>query len=178
MSYSKYRPDIDGLRAIAVSSVVLHHAEISFLSGGYIGVDIFFVISGYLITAHILTDLQADKFSFRTFYLRRLRRLLPCLYVVLAATIPFSWSMLMPDEFALYVNSLIGSVAYIANIVFWQNTNNFSPSVDEMPLIHIWSQAVEEQFYLFFPLAVYLAFRLSKLGLFCGFYFCCAYWLP
>lgn len=162
MSGIKYRPDIDGLRAIAVSAVILEHAQFEFISGGYIGVDVFFVISGYLITTYILSGMEEGKFSFLDFYLRRLRRLLPALFLVLVVTVPFSWLMLLPDEFSLYAKSLIGSTAYVANLIFWKSTDYFSPGIAEMPLIHIWSLAVEEQFYLFFPPAIYVAFRFAR----------------
>jgi peptidoglycan/LPS O-acetylase OafA/YrhL len=158
----KYRPDIDGLRAIAVVSVILAHAGIKWLSGGFIGVDIFFIISGYLITRHVLGSVEEGRFSFADFYIRRMRRLLPALFVVLSSTIPFSWYLLMPDEFTLYAQSLLGSIFFSANLVFWQTTNYFSPSVEQMPLIHIWSLGVEEQFYLFFPIAFLLVFRFAR----------------
>lgn len=155
----KYRPEIDGLRAIAVLPVMIFHAGLTALSGGFVGVDIFFVISGYLITSIIFREIEADKFSFINFYERRARRILPALYFVLITCIPFAWLFLVPEDYVDFSNSLMGVVAFISNIVFWKQFDYFSASAEYIPLLHTWSLAIEEQYYLFFPVLLIILYR-------------------
>jgi len=148
----KYRPEIDGLRAIAVLSVIFSHAGFPVFSGGYVGVDVFFVISGYLITLIIYGELQEERFSIIGFYERRIRRILPALFFVILACIPFAWQWMMPDEFKDFSRSIVKVNAFISNIYFWKESNYFAPDAQLAPMLHTWSLAVEEQFYVLFPL--------------------------
>lgn len=157
-----YRPDIDGLRAIAVLSVVFFHAGIPGLPGGFVGVDVFFVISGYLITSLILKDIDQDRFSFLKFYLRRAKRIFPALIVVLLATTIGGWFILFPDEFKKFGRSLTLTSLFGSNFYFAQDVGYFSAPAVEKPLLHTWSLAIEEQFYIFFPAA--LTYFLPRLG--------------
>lgn len=147
----KYRADITGLRAIAVLPVILFHAGIGGFEGGYLGVDIFFVISGFLITGIVLRDIEDGAFRFRDFYKRRARRLLPALYVMLAATVPFALVSMPPEELASYGRALLATILFISNVHFWENVGYFALDAEKMPLLHTWSLAVEEQYYLIFP---------------------------
>jgi peptidoglycan/LPS O-acetylase OafA/YrhL len=148
-----YRSDIDGLRAIAVILVVLYHLQIPFVHSGFVGVDIFFVISGYLITSHIYRDLVKGKFSIKTFYLRRMRRILPALIVVLMFTTVAAYLILLPPDLKGYVKSLLASLFSVSNFYFWKSIHlgYFSTDADVMPLLHTWSLGVEEQFYFIWP---------------------------
>lgn len=157
-----YRNDIDSLRALAVMLVVLFHAGFGVVSGGFVGVDIFFVISGYLITAIITRDIDAGHFSLVDFYHRRLRRIFPAFIVVALFTLVVSWLLLMPADFRSFGKSLFGTAAYTSNIVFWREAGYFDLSKWSKPLLHTWSLAVEEQFYLFFPVAMMLVARFMK----------------
>ena len=157
--HPKYRPDIDGLRAIAVGSVVLYHAFPTALLGGFIGVDIFFVISGFLITTIILQSLAAGDFSYRDFYARRIRRIFPALIVVLLATLAAGWYLLLSDEFAELGKQTVGGSAFVANLVFWSESGYFDTAAETKPLLHLWSLGIEEQFYIFWPLLLGLAWR-------------------
>lgn len=150
-----YRSDIDGLRAISVIAVVLYHSGLGF-PGGYVGVDVFFVISGYLITALILRDLRAEKFSLVEFWERRARRILPALTVCVAASLVVGWLILLPSDLEMLGRSALAQCLFAANIFFWRTTNYFGGENLEKPLLHTWSLAVEEQFYLLFPLALLL----------------------
>jgi len=154
-----YRKEIDGLRALAVLPVILFHAGFEWVSGGYIGVDIFFVISGYLISSILLQELQDGRFSIVNFYERRARRILPALFFVLFACLPFAWWWLLPEELISFGQSIIAVVAFVSNILFWQQTDYFTASTDLIPLLHTWSLAVEEQFYIFFPLFLVLFWK-------------------
>lgn len=158
----KYRPEIDGLRAIAVSSVILFHAGFEIFSGGFVGVDVFFVISGYLITSVILTDKEAGTFSIASFYERRARRILPALFLVMASCIPFAWYSLAPNDMKEFSQSLIAVSLFISNILFWRVSGYFETVAELKPLLHTWSLAVEEQFYLLFPIFLLLVWRLGK----------------
>jgi peptidoglycan/LPS O-acetylase OafA/YrhL len=160
MSNSNYRPDIDGLRAVAVGSVVIYHALPFLAPGGFVGVDIFFVISGYLISQILYTDLAADRFSLIDFYVRRVRRILPALVVVLLACCLVANWFLLADELDAFARSQIASASFVANIFFWRNTNYFSGLAVLQPLLHLWSLSVEEQFYLVWPLALAVTWRL------------------
>jgi len=157
--HPKYRPDIDGLRAIAVASVVVYHAFPKALMGGFIGVDIFFVISGFLITTIILQSLAAGDFSYRDFYERRIRRIFPALIVVLLATLCAGWYLLLSDEFAELGKQTVGGSAFVANLVFWSESGYFDTAAETKPLLHLWSLGIEEQFYIFWPLLLGLAWR-------------------
>jgi len=170
---TNYKPEIDGLRAIAVIFVVLYHAKFSFFenlhfNGGYIGVDIFFVISGYLIASIILKEqLLKNSFSFLDFYQRRIRRILPALVFVSLTTIPFALIFILPKDFISYSNSLFFSSLFGSNIYFslsylaYEAENSMS-----WPLLHTWSLSVEEQFYIFFPLSLILFLKYLKRYLF------------
>lgn len=156
----KYRPEIDGLRAIAVLAVIIFHAGFTLLPGGFLGVDIFFVISGYLITAIITQERQAGTFSFRGFYARRARRILPALYLVILTCLPVGFYVLIREDMLDLVYSALWTTLFVPNFYFWDTADYFSRSAEFKPLIHTWSLGVEEQFYLLFPLLmVFLAAR-------------------
>lgn len=151
-SSTQYRPDVDGLRAIAVLAVILYHANLALFSGGYIGVDIFFVISGYLITSITVNELNKDKFTFINFYIRRVKRLFPALFTLIVATFIFGYFYLLPDNYKTLGFSSMFTVFYLSNIYFMRLKGGyFAPGVDSLPLIHTWSLGVEEQYYLFYP---------------------------
>jgi peptidoglycan/LPS O-acetylase OafA/YrhL len=151
---NNYRPEIDGLRAWAVVPVILYHANFSFFSGGYIGVDIFFVISGYLITQIILKEISEDRFSILGFYDRRIRRIFPALIFMISVCIPFAWVWLLPYEVRNLAESASATLLFISNIYYWFNIGYFSESSTLMPLLHTWSLAVEEQFYIIYPIVL------------------------
>lgn len=155
----RYRPEIDGLRALAVLPVVLFHAGIEPFSGGYIGVDIFFVISGYLITTIILDDLHKGRFSLSRFYERRARRILPALLVVTLVCLPAAWLWLAPADLAQFSRSLVAVALFSSNILFWRESGYFDVAGELKPLLHTWSLAVEEQYYFFFPMLLLLVCR-------------------
>lgn len=155
-----YRPEIDGLRAVAVIPIVLFHAGVDRLSGGYIGVDIFFVISGYLIGSIILGDLGRGRFSFRNFYLRRMRRILPALLFTVAATLASGYFVLLPEEWMDLAQSSAAALFFIPNINFWlASSTYFGLDVATQPLLHTWSLGVEEQFYLLAPALLAFLYR-------------------
>lgn len=164
ISTSKHLPEIDGLRAVAVLAVVLFHANVPGFSAGYLGVDIFFVISGYLITGLLHHEGQSSgRIDFVAFYARRFRRLLPALAVVLAATLIAAWFILFPAELPRLGKAAMAVVLMFSNLHFMQYSGGyFDPSVDVMPLLHTWSLSVEEQFYLFWPLLLYGCFVLAR----------------
>lgn len=168
-----YRPEIDGLRALAILAVVLFHADLG-LTGGFVGVDVFFVLSGYLITSLILKDLSRGTFSFWTFYERRARRIVPALVVVVLATLVAGWWLLLPEDYAaLGVSAWMQSLG-VANLHFWRATGYFLGAATEKPLLHTWSLAVEEQFYVVAPILLWLGFgsaaapRTRRLGWWMG----------
>ncbi len=155
----EYRREIDGLRAVAVLPVILFHAGFQFFGGGFVGVDIFFVISGYLITTILIHELEAGQFSILNFYERRARRILPALFLLLLACLPFAWFWLVPDDLKSFSQSLVAVISFASNILFWQQSDYFDSSAEFKPLLHTWSLAVEEQFYLLFPLFLMLFWR-------------------
>ncbi len=158
----QYRPEIDGLRAIAVLSVMLFHAGVETFRGGFIGVDIFFVISGYLITTILLTEMEQGRFSLLHFYERRARRILPALFLVMAATLPFAWLWLFPADLVDYAQSLMAVAAFVSNFLFWQESGYWDAASELKPLLHSWSLAAEEQYYLLFPLLLLWIYRYGK----------------
>lgn len=172
-----YRPEVDGLRAIAVISVIFFHAGFSFLPRGFLGVDIFFVISGYLITSILLNDLAKQQFSLVQFYERRARRILPALSLVLIVTTAFAWFWLLPHELKRFGDSLLSTSLFHSNLYFAKESGYFAAASQELPLLHTWSLAVEEQFYFVFPILLIVAYKLSKklgfallvVGLVCSF---------
>jgi len=159
MNKSSYRPDIDGLRAIAVLAVVMFHAGIPFISGGFIGVDVFFVISGYLITSIIVKEIRQGDFSLINFYERRIRRILPAFFVVVLFSTMIAYAWFLPPEFEAYGKSIVAAALSVSNILFWNESGYFDSSADLKPLLHTWSLGVEEQFYIFFPLFLLLISR-------------------
>lgn len=162
----KYRAEIDGMRAIAVIPVILFHAGISGFGGGFVGVDIFFVISGYLITNIIYQEIVDGKFSILNFYERRARRILPALFFVLTVCIVPAYMWMMPKDFINFAESVGSAVLFIANIHFLAESGYFSPLVEYKPLLHTWSLAVEEQFYIFYPLVLIISFKYFKSSVF------------
>lgn len=154
-----YRPDIDGLRAIAVLAVVLFHCDLSIAPGGYVGVDIFFVISGYVIAHTLLRDLQSGEFSIRRFYEKRVRRIFPALILVLAVCLLVGWAFLLPDDFLDYSRSMLASSLSVSNFYFWRTSGYFETSALLRPLLHTWSLSIEEQFYLIAPTALWICYR-------------------
>jgi len=154
-----FRQDINGLRAIAVLAVVFYHAELELFKGGWLGVDIFFVISGYLISNIIISELNEGTFSFKNFYLRRVRRILPALFSTLLLTIPFAYFLLTPKAMEEYIDSLFASVFFYANYHFMNLDFYVAESTKLMPLLHTWSLAIEEQYYLLFPLLAFLIYK-------------------
>lgn len=157
-----YRREVDGLRALAVLPVLFFHAGFKTFSGGFVGVDVFFVISGYLITAIILAEKQAGTFSIIKFYERRARRILPALFFVMFSCLPFAWLWLLPQDMKSFSQSLVAVSAFASNILFWQSSGYFDIATELKPLLHTWSLAVEEQYYLLFPVFLMLAWRLGK----------------
>ena len=153
---TRYRADIDGLRAVSILLVVAYHAQPWLVRGGFIGVDIFFVISGFLITRIILSEAKAGTFSSLAFYARRVRRIFPALIVVLATTYLIGWIVLLPDGFALLGKSTAAGVAFVSNLFQLNQTGYFAPEAAENPLLHLWSLGIEEQFYIFWPLLLVL----------------------
>lgn len=164
-THLKYRKDIDGLRAIAVLFVVVFHAFPHTLSGGFIGVDIFFVISGYLITSIIIDNFNNSSFSFSNFYARRTRRLAPALILVLVFSLAIGLFFLQNDEFKQLTKHILGGVTFTSNIIFWNEAGYFDNSADSKPLLHLWSLAIEEQFYLIWPISLFIIFNYKKLNL-------------
>jgi peptidoglycan/LPS O-acetylase OafA/YrhL len=163
-----YRPDIDGLRALAVLAVVLFHYRVPGFGGGFVGVDVFFVISGFLITGLIQAEMQQGRFSLRRFYERRVRRIFPALFAVLIAATLAAGIIFFPNSFVRFGKSLLATSFFAANFEFWREAGYFDVAADQKPLLHLWSIAVEEQFYLVFPALLLLIGARSKLRLLIG----------
>jgi peptidoglycan/LPS O-acetylase OafA/YrhL len=163
-----YRKEVDGLRAVAVLPVVLFHAGFQEPSGGFIGVDVFFVISGFLITSIILSEHASETFTLSGFYERRARRILPALFTVALASLVAAYFFLLPDALVDFSNSLAAASVFGSNIFFWHQSGYFAPEAADIPLLHTWSLAVEEQFYLLFPLLLLLLVPIKKAGLIVG----------
>lgn len=158
----KYRAEIDGLRALAVVPVILFHAGFELFSGGFVGVDIFFVISGYLITTILIEDIEKQRFSLVNFYERRARRILPALFFVMFVCIPFAWMWMLPTQMKNFSQSLVAVSLFASNVLFWRKSGYFDAAAEEKPLLHTWSLAVEEQYYVVFPIFLFLAWRYGK----------------
>lgn len=158
----RYRPEVDGLRALAVVPVILFHAGFDTFRGGFVGVDIFFVISGYLITTILLSEKMSDRFTLVGFYERRARRILPALFFVILACIPFAWLRMTPDEVNELSKSIVGVALFSSNIFFWLSSGYFDTIAEEKLLLHTWSLGVEEQYYLFFPLLLMATWRFGQ----------------
>ncbi len=156
-----YRADIDGLRAIAVTLVVLYHFGLG-VSSGFIGVDVFFVISGYLIGSKILPEINEGSFSFKSFWLKRIKRLLPAALVMVITTLVVGWFVMLPGDYKHLGQSSLAHLLFSSNIFFWKNIHYFTESVSSFPLLHTWSLSVEEQFYLLLPLLLYVATKLGR----------------
>lgn len=161
MSHPKYIPSIDGLRAIAVLSVILFHAFPEAIPGGFIGVDIFFVISGYLITNIIVTQASAGDFSFKDFYARRIRRIFPALIIVLVSVYALGWFVMLADEFKQLGKHIAAGAGFVANWAYWLESGYFDELHELKPLLNLWSLGVEEQFYIFWPCIILLLVRLK-----------------
>ena len=159
----EYRKEIDGLRAIAVIVVMLFHAGFNFISGGFLGVDIFFVISGYLITSFIFINKANNSFSLLGFYERRARRLLPALFLVLLFCIPFAVMLMQPDDLQNFGQSLVSTTLMSNNILLFITSGYWDLASEFKPLLHTWSLGVEEQYYIFFPLLIMIIWRFSNI---------------
>ena len=159
LSHPKYRPDIDGIRAIAVLAVVAFHAFPSWVNGGFIGVDVFFVISGYLISTIIFENLDRGTFSASEFYARRIKRIFPALILVLVACLIFGWFALLADEVQQLGKHIAAGAGFISNIVFWNEAGYFDNAADTKPLLHLWSLGIEEQFYIVWPFLLWISWK-------------------
>jgi peptidoglycan/LPS O-acetylase OafA/YrhL len=159
LSHPKYRPDIDGLRALAVLAVVAFHGFPNWMKGGFIGVDVFFVISGYLISTILFENLDNGTFSFIEFYSRRIRRIFPALILILVACFAFGWFTLLADEYKQLGKHIAAGAGFISNLVLWSDAGYFDNSADTKPLLHLWSLGVEEQFYIIWPVLLWFAWK-------------------
>ena len=158
----KYRPEIDGLRALAILPVIFFHAGFEIFRGGFLGVDVFFVISGYLITSFIISDLSSNNFRLLDFYERRARRILPALLTMCIFITPISFFILLPGDQINFAKSIIASIFFVSNVLFWRETGYFDVESELKPLMHTWSLSVEEQFYIFFPLVLIFIWRFKQ----------------
>jgi peptidoglycan/LPS O-acetylase OafA/YrhL len=165
MRTTVYRADVDGLRAVAVLAVVLFHAFPGWLTGGFIGVDVFFVISGFLISNVIVSDLGAGSFSIGDFYLRRVKRIFPALIVVLSVCYVFAWYALFPDEYKAFAKHVAAAAGFVSNFVLWSESGYFDTAAETKPLLHLWSLGIEEQFYVLWPLVLWLTGKRYRLSL-------------
>jgi len=158
MKNNNYRLDVDGLRALSVLAVLFYHLEIFNIPGGFLGVDIFFVISGYIITRLILTESENNEFNLSNFYIRRIRRIFPALILTLIITNIISLLLHFPDEYSYLSRANLSVLFFISNFFFWKNTDYFNELTSQSPLLHTWSLSVEEQFYVIFPLLFLILF--------------------
>lgn len=158
----KYRSEIDGLRAVAVVPVIFFHAGFDIFQGGFVGVDIFFVISGYLITALLIDEFSTDQFSLASFYERRARRILPALFLIVCLSLPFAWHWMSPAQLDGFSKSVVAVVLFVSNFLFFSESGYFDIAAEEKPLLHTWSLAVEEQYYVLFPLLLFLIWPLGQ----------------
>ena len=158
--HTNYRPDIDGLRAFSVFFVIGYHAFPEIFKAGFIGVDIFFVISGYLISSILIRNLKNNSFSFLDFYIRRIRRIFPALILVLVVCFAFGWFSLFPIEFKQLGKHIAGSAGFISNFILWNESGYFDNAANTKPMLHIWSLGIEEQFYFIWPLILWLIFKI------------------
>ncbi len=159
LPHPTYRPDIDGMRGLAVLAVVAFHAWPRIARGGYVGVDVFFILSGYLISSIIFKGLEKNAFDFKTFYVRRIRRIFPALILVLLACFVFGWFTLPSVPYSELAQQTAAGAGFVSNIVLFQQTGYFDTSSATKPLLHLWSLGIEEQFYLVWPLLLYTAWR-------------------
>ena len=157
-----YRPEVDSLRAIAVIIVIFFHSGLNIFSGGYIGVDVFLVISGYLISSLIISEVSNDTFTFISFFERRLRRLIPALFFIIIISLIFSWYLLTPSELKKFGQSIIASSFFTSNILFWRESGYFETEAELKPLLHTWSLSLEVQFYIFFSFFLFLIIKLKR----------------
>lgn len=164
----EYRREIDGLRALAVLPVIWFHAGISAFGGGFVGVDVFFVISGYLITSVLLAELEQGTLTLPGFYERRARRILPALFLVMLVCLPFAWYWLLPIDMKEFSQSLVAVPVFASNIYFWFKSGYFSTASEYRPLIHTWSLAVEEQYYVLFPMVLMLVWKRGQRWILCA----------
>ena len=162
----KYRPEIDGLRTLAVVPVILFHGGYSGFDGGFVGVDVFFVISGFLITGILAEDLAQGRFSLITFYERRARRILPALFLMVIACIPFAWAWFSPRDLVDFAQSVLSTITFWSNILFWRESGYFATEAELKPLLHTWSLSVEEQFYVLYPLLLWSVWRFGQRAVF------------
>tara|TARA_B100001057_G_scaffold92655_1_gene88900 strand:+ start:687 stop:2735 length:2049 start_codon:yes stop_codon:yes gene_type:complete len=162
MKVKDYKPQIDGLRALAVIPVIFFHAGLNTFQGGFVGVDVFFVISGYLITKIIIEDISRKKFSLQNFYIRRARRLLPVLYSIIILSMPFAVFLMGDEQLIFFSKQIFSVIFFISNFFFWKNSGYFDPSSELQPLLHTWSLAVEEQFYIVFPILIIFIYKYFK----------------
>jgi peptidoglycan/LPS O-acetylase OafA/YrhL len=157
-----YRPDIDGLRAVAVIAVVLYHGYPTYLTGGFIGVDVFFVISGFLISGNIFRRIEAERFTIADFYGRRIRRIFPALCLVLTCCLAYGFVVLLPSELAQLGQDVTAGAAFVANLLLWHEAGYFDRAAIAKPLLHLWSLGIEEQFYIVWPVAMWLLYRQQR----------------
>ena len=159
LTHPKYRADIDGLRAIAVLSVVSFHAFPNWVSGGFVGVDIFFIISGFLISTIIFSNLEHDSYNFTEFYSRRIKRIFPALLLVLIICYAFGWFTLLPNEYEQFSKHVAGGTGFVANFMLWNESGYFDNAAETKPLLHLWTLSIEEQFYIIWPLLLWFAWK-------------------
>ena len=157
-----YRKEIDGLRAFAIIPVIFFHAGLQSFSGGFVGVDVFFVVSGYLIATLVITELSKHTFSLSHFYVRRVRRILPALFIMMLTCLPFAWIFLLPNDMKEFSQSMVSVIMFLSNLLFWIKSGYFDTSTELKPLIHTWSLSIEEQFYILFPIVCLAIFKFSK----------------
>ena len=158
----KHRTDIDGLRAIAVAAVLIYHLAPQRLPGGVIAVDMFFVISGFLISAMLVRELETGRFSLASFYARRIRRIVPALFAMLAIVAVAAYQLLLPSELAEFGRRLLSSATFTANMYFQSQSGYFAPDAQANVLLHIWTLAIEVQFYLLYQVLVVVLFALPR----------------